>query len=171
MCYNSTCAKEISHKKKRSTSPIIIEEIQRKPDQDWPRGHTTFKGLIEYNVAETEDDEPETVFIDFNFEEKYGRRRRFVTVYKKKSKPLAKFIGTDNWNINRNVVWKLKHNDGQSLVRDLRERPEGYERFKPIRFRRVVKGSGASACWGIRTKESPRRMIEIGLTRELAKQS
>ena len=127
---------------------------------------TTFKGTVEYEVAEDEGSEPERVFIDFDFEEKYGRRRRFVTVYRQKSKPLAKLVGTDRWSINRNLVWKLKHNGGKALVRDLREKPEGYAHFKPIRFRRVVNGSGASACWGIRVKEEPERLIELGLTRE-----
>lgn len=122
--------------------------------------------MVEYEVVRDEESDPETVYIDYSFEEKYGRRRRYVTVYKQKSKPLARFIGTDNWSQNRNLIWPLKQNGGRSLVRDLKERPEGYEEFNPVRFRRFIKGTGASACWGIRTKEEPSRLIHIGLCRE-----
>lgn len=150
----------------RRVTLITIKEIKRKPDTNWPVGLTAFKGVIEYKVVPDESDEPEKIFIDYNFEEKYGRRRRSVTVYKKKSKPMAKFIGTDHWGSTRNLIWKLRHNEGKGLVRDLKNRPEGYEDFKPVRFRRVVQGPGASACWGIRTKENARDLIKIGLTRE-----
>jgi len=146
--------------------PIIIEEVKRTPDKDWPPGRTAFKGIIEYKVAEDEESEPEKIFIDYDFEEKYGRRRRFISVYRKKSKPLARFIGTDRWSSNRNVIWKLKHNEGRALVRDLNNFPEGYEDFEPVRFRRFVKGPGASACWGVRTKEIASSLIKIGLIRE-----
>jgi hypothetical protein len=158
--------KNVTQNSTRSVKPIIIEEVKRIPDKDWPVGRTAFKGVVEYSVAEDEDSEPERIFIDYNFEEKYGRRRRFVTVYRKKSKPLAKFIGTDRWSSNRNVIWKLKHNEGKALVRDLQNMPDGYEQFTPVRFRRVVNGPGASACWGVRTKEAPRSLIQIGLLRE-----
>lgn len=133
---------------------------------NWPPQLTTFKGVVEYEVTREDEEDPETVYIDYNFEEKYGRRRRYVTVYKKKSKPLARFVGTDNWSRNRNLIWPLKHNGGRALVRDLREKPEGYEDFRAVRFRKFVKGSGASACWGIRAKEDPKRLIKIGLRRE-----
>lgn len=123
--------------------------------------------MIEYKVT-TDENGPEKIFIDYNFEEKYGRRRRMVTVYRQKSKPLAKFVGTDRWGVSRNVIWKLRHNDGKSLVRDLSNKPEGYEQYKAVRFRQVVNGSGASACWGIKTKETARDLIKIGLTREEA---
>lgn len=149
-----------------SVIPITIEEIKRKPDKDWPAGKTTFKGIIEYEVTPDGEEEAEKVFIDYDFADKYGRRRRLVTVYKKKSKPLARFIGTDGWGATRELVWKLRHNDGNGLVRDLRDRPDGYEAFDPVRFRSFVTGPGASACWGIRAKENARDLIRIGLTRE-----
>ena len=150
----------------RSVIFIVIEEIKRKPDESWPVGRTAFKGVIEYKVIPEEGCDPEKLFIDYDFADKYGRTRRMVTVYRKKSRPLAKFIGTDRWGTNRNLIWKLRHNEGNGLVRDLRNKPEGYEGFTPVRFRRVVNGPGASACWGIETKESARELIRIGLTRE-----
>ena len=150
----------------RSVIFIVIEEVKRKPDKSWPVGRSAFKGVIEYKVVPEEGCDPEKLFIDYDFADKYGRTRRMVTVYRKKSRPLAKFIGTDRWGTNRNLIWKLRHNEGNGLVRDLRNKPEGYEGFTPVRFRRVVNGPGASACWGIETKESARDLIRIGLTRE-----
>lgn len=147
-------------------SGILIEEVDRKADKNWPGHMTTFKGTIEYAVKSDEGDDPSKVYIDYDFEEKYGRRRRSVTVYRKKSDPLAKLIGTDRWSVTKSLVWKLQHHGSKALVRDLRDKPEGYEQYDPIRFQHLVQGSGASACWGFKVPEDPARLIELGLIRE-----
>lgn len=108
------------------------------------------------------------MYVDYGFSQKYGRRRRHITVYKKKSQPLAKFVGTDRWSISRRVMWGLRHNEGRALIRDLRNLPDEYDEFKPVRYRKHIKGKGAPYCWGIAVKENPRRLIKLGLTREAA---
>ncbi len=116
-----------------------------------------------------EQDEPDTVFVDYSFEEKYGRRRRYITVYKKKSKPLARFIGTDKYSVSGRVAWTFRHNEGSSLVRDLNNLPDEYSEYKPVRFRKLVNGSGAPFCWAVAMRENPEKLIEVGLAREAAK--
>lgn len=153
----------------RSVSFILIAEKKRKRDKNWPGEMTSFKGTVEYEVREEKKDEPTSVFIDYDFEEKYGRRRRSVTVYRKKSEPLAKLVGTDHWSVTRNLAWKLQHNSSKSLVRDLRNLPEEYQGLEPVRFRRLVHGSGASACWSIKVPEEPEQLIALGLMRESQK--
>lgn len=130
--------------------------------------YESFKGIIEYAVSEPESEEKDKIFIDYDFKEEYGRRRRHITVYKKKSKPLAQFVGTDKWSTNQNVAWRMRHSEGRALVRDLKNRPGDFQQYKPVRFRRLVNGSGASACWSIATKERADRLINISLTRESA---
>lgn len=115
-----------------------------------------------------EEEEPSTVYVKYGFQEKYGRKRRQITVYKKKSKPLAKFIGTDTWSVSGRVVWPLRHNEGRALVRDLRNAPEDYEEFQTVRYRNYIDGNGAPYCWGILLREKPEKLIEVGLTREAA---
>ena len=147
---------------------IVIKEIERKKKRGWPEERTTFAGLVEYQVDTEGEEGPSTVYVDYNFKEKYGRRRRHITVFRKRSQPLARFVGTDRYSISGEVVWTMRQNDGSSLVRDLRELPEGYEEFEPVRFRTHVQGSGAPYCWGVKLKENPTALIELGLTREAA---
>lgn len=108
------------------------------------------------------------MYVNYGFAEKYGRRRRHITVYKKKSQPLAKFIGTDRYSISGRVMWTLRHNDGRALIRDLSNLPDDYDDYEPVRYRRHIQGSGAPYCWGVVVKEHPKKLIELGLTRESA---
>lgn len=68
--------------------------------------------------------------------------------------------------MTKRVAWKMLHDGSRTLVRDLRNKPEGYEEYKPVRFRKIVNGSGASACWAIPVRENPETLIQLGLTRE-----
>lgn len=147
---------------------IVIKEIERKRKRGWPEERTTFAGTVTYQVETAESEAPTTVYVDYNFIEKYGRRRRHITVFRKKSQPLASLVGTDRYSISGEVVWTMRHNDGSALVRDLRRLPEGYEGFEPVRFRSHVQGTGAPYCWGLKLKENPSKLIELGLTREAA---
>lgn len=162
----------MSHNSRRY-SPIIIQEKERKIDRDWSEDRPVFKGLTVYEVEPDAESglEPGPITIKYSFQNKYGRRRRYITVYRQKSKPLAEFIGTDQWSTDMTVVWKLRQSDGKGLVRDLRDVPDGYEEFDTVRFREEVTGSGASACWGIKVTEDPEKLIAVGLARELAIES
>ncbi len=77
-------------------------------------------------------------------------------------------MGTDKWSTTKNVAWRMRHSEGRALVRDLKNRPGDFQQYKPVRFRGLVNGTGASACWSIATKEAPDRLIGISLTRESA---
>lgn len=147
---------------------IVIREVNRKKKRGWPDYRTVFAGTVEYEVETEEQEEPDTVYVSYGFKEKYGRRRRHITVYKKKSQPLAKFLGTDRYSVSGRVMWTLRHNDGSALVRDLKNLPEDYQNLEPVRYRRHIQGTGAPYCWGILVNESPQELIELGLAREAA---
>lgn len=65
-------------------------------------------------------------------------------------------------------MWTLRHNEGRALIRDLKNLPEDYDAYDPVRYRRHIKGSGAPYCWGVLVQERPEDLIELGLTREAA---
>ncbi len=147
---------------------IVIEEKERRLDTDWSFDRPVFKGLTVYEVKSDGDQKIEEgpITIKYGFQEKYGRKRRYITVYRQKSKPLAEFIGTDQWSTDQTVIWKLCQQDGKGLVRDLRDVPAAYGEFETVRFRSYVSGAGASACWGIAVTEEPENLIAVGLVRE-----
>lgn len=144
---------------------MVIEEVNRVSDTQWPNERTAFKGVIEYEVTPEDSEEPLKMYIDYDFKDEYDRRRRHITVYQKKSKPLARFVGADHWSVSGNVVWRMRQDEGRALIRDLKDKPEAYEGYEPVRFRRLVTGTGAPACWGIAVREHPVPLIEIALTR------
>ncbi|MFA7478885.1 MAG: hypothetical protein WC314_00175 [Vulcanimicrobiota bacterium] len=147
---------------------IVIREVDRKRMRGWPEYRTVFAGTVTYEVETEGEEEPATVYVKYEFKEKYGRKRRHITVYKKKSEPLASFLGTDRYSISGRVMYPLRENEGRALIRDLKDLPPDYRDYEPVRYRRHIEGSGAPYCWGLLIKENPEELIELGLAREAA---
>ena len=65
-------------------------------------------------------------------------------------------------------MWTLRHNEGRALIRDLKNLPDEYDEYEPVRYRKHIQGSGAPYLWGVVVRERPEKLIELGLTREAA---
>lgn len=144
---------------------MFITEVERRVDEDWPVECSAFKGTIEYEVIPEGEEEPEQFFIDYDFKDEYDRRRRFITVYQKKTKPLARFVGSDYWSHSGNVLWAARQEGGRALIRDLNNLSDDMEDFRTVRFKSLVTGTRAPSCWSLVMREHAPSLLKVALAR------
>ena len=144
----------------------LIQE-QKRFTFTWPEGTKEyFAPALTYRVHSPKG-VPHLV-IGFGWREAFRRERRRIIVFSGNSWlwPVVEFVGVDDYDRTKELVWPIKKPGGNRQYRLSEEPHPDFRSLRVVPFRDRVGGPGAFKGWSILVREDDHNaMIELALIR------